>query len=80
MTTGTLLFDLGIDDEGLDGAVAVLDGDVLAVAGRGFEAGFGPVLCVGGGGERKKQKSGEEAEGCAAHGRSLVLRWIVGQG
>ncbi len=76
---GDFVFDLGIDDEGLDGAVAVLDGDVLAVARRGFEAGFGPVLGVGG--ERKKQEDGgEEAEGCAAHGRSLVLRWILGQG
>ena len=41
---GGLLADLGIDDEGLHGAVAVLEGDVLAVARRLFEGGFGPVL------------------------------------
>jgi len=53
---GDLLLGLGVDDEGLDGAVAVLDGDVLAMAGRGFEAGFGPVLCVGGEGEEQKEQ------------------------
>ena len=47
-------FDLGVDDEGLDGAVAVLEGNVLVVAGRGVETGFGPVLRVeGSGGEGK---------------------------
>jgi len=75
---GDFAFDLRIDDEGLDGAVAVLDGDVLAVARRGFEACFGPVLSVGGEG-KEQEDCGEEAEGCAAHGRSLVLRWIAGQ-
>ncbi len=33
MTTGTFCFDLGVDDEGLDGAVAVLDWDVFAMTG-----------------------------------------------
>ena len=57
-------FDLGIDDEGLNGAVAVLEVDVLVVAGRGVEAGFGPVLRLeGGGGEGKEQSGGEEFEG-----------------
>ena len=37
-------FDLGVDDEGLDGAIAMFEGDVFVVAGRGVEAGFGPVL------------------------------------
>ena len=50
-------FDFGIDDEGLDGAIAVLEGDVLVMAGRCVEAGFGPVLRLdGSGGERKKQQ------------------------
>jgi hypothetical protein len=57
-------FDLGVDDEGLDGAVAVLEVDVLVVAGRGVEAGLGPVLRVeGSGGERQEQSGGEEFEG-----------------
>ncbi len=37
-------FDLGIDDEGLNGAVAVFERDVLVVARGGVEARFGPVL------------------------------------
>ncbi len=82
---GGLLLDFGVDDEGLDGAVAVFDGDIFAMAGRGFEAGLGPVLCTSG--EREEQEDGaEEVEGCAAHGRSLVceefwdkrkfMRWL----
>ena len=63
--------DLGVDDEGLDGAVAVLEGDVLVVAGRGVEAGLGPVLRVqGSGGERKEQGDGEELEW-----RELIGAW-----
>lgn len=59
---GNFALYLGIDDKGLDGAVAVLDGNVLAVAGRGIEASLGPVLCVGG--EREEQEEcGEGAEG-----------------
>ena len=56
-------FDLGIDDESLDGAAAVLEVNVLMVTGRGVEAGFCPVLRVkGGGGERKEKQGGEEFE------------------
>jgi hypothetical protein len=47
-------FDLGVDDECLDGAITVLEGNIFMVAGRGVEAGFGPVLSVsvsGGDGE-----------------------------
>ena len=59
-------FDFGIDDEGLDGAVTVLEGDVLVVARRGVEAGLGPILRMdGSSGEGKKQ--GGESEG-ARHG------------
>ena len=61
---GSFGFDFGIDDEGLDGAVAVFEWDVLVVPGRGFEAGLGPVLRVQGrGGEGKEQSGGEEIEG-----------------
>jgi len=61
-------FDLGIDDEGFDGAVAVLEGDVLVVAGRGVQTGFGPVLRVeGSGGEGEEKGGGEELEG-GGHG------------
>jgi hypothetical protein len=57
-------FDLRIDDEGLDGAVAVFEVDVLVVAGRGVEAGLGPVLRLeGSGGEGKEEGGGEEFEG-----------------
>ena len=56
--------DFGIDDEGLNGAVAVLEGDVLVVARRGFEAGLGPVLRLqGGGSEREEKSGGKELEG-----------------
>src|ERR1700722_3383053 len=48
--------DLGVDDEGLDGAVAVFDGNVLVMAGRGFEAGLGPVLCLQTGSGEGKEK------------------------
>ena len=67
---GSFGFDFGIDDEGLNGATAVLEVDVLMVAGRGVEAGFGPVLRVnGGGGERQEKGGGEEFEGA---GRSSL--------
>ena len=60
---GGFALDFGVDDEGLNGAVAVVEGNVFAVARRGFEAGFGPVLRLDGyGGERKKQNAGEEPE------------------
>jgi len=60
-------FDFGIDDEGLDGAVAVLQGDVLVVARRGVEAGLGPVLRLDGSGGEGKKQGGGESEG-ARHG------------
>ena len=60
-------FDLGIDDEGLDGAVAVLEGDVLVVAGRCVEAGLGPILRLDGSGGEGKKQGGGESEG-ARHG------------
>ena len=64
MTTVALSLDLGIDDEGLKGAAAVVEGDVFVVAWRGFEAGLGPVLRVqGSGGKRKEQEEGEEVQG-----------------
>jgi hypothetical protein len=73
---GGLGFDLGIDDEGLHDAVAVLEGDVLVVAGRGVEACFSPVLRMdGSGGERKEQSDGEKFEGAwhrYRHAGSLV--------
>jgi len=74
---GCLLLDLGVDDEGLDGAVAVFDRGVFVVAGRGFEAGLCPVLCVGD--EREEQEEGEEFQGRSAHGRSVVPKRISGQ-
>jgi hypothetical protein len=66
-------FDFGINDEGLNGAVAVLEVDVLVVAGRGVEAGLGPVLRMEGGcGEGKEQEESEEVQDWSAHGRSVV--------
>jgi hypothetical protein len=51
----------------------VFDGNVLVMAGRGFEAGLGPVLCLQtGSGEGEKQSGGEEVQDWLAHGRSLV--------
>ena len=41
---GGFVADFGIDDEGLECAVAVLEGDVLAVTRRGVELGLGPLL------------------------------------
>jgi len=64
--------DLGVDDEGLDGAVAVFDGNVLVMAGRGFEAGLGPVLCLQTGSGEGKEKESEEVLNWSAHGRSVV--------
>ena len=37
-------FDFGVDDEGLDGAISVLEGHVLVMAGGCIEACFCPVL------------------------------------
>src|SRR5207244_12766043 len=37
-------FDLGVDDEGLVGAAAVREGDVVVVAGRGVAEGVGAVV------------------------------------
>jgi hypothetical protein len=51
----------------------VFDGNVLVMAGRGFEAGLGPVLRMEtGSGEGEKQSGGEEVQDWLAHGRSLV--------
>ena len=62
-------FDLGIDDECLDGAITMLEGDVFVVAGRGVEAGFGPVLSLSGGdGEGEEQSCGEKLKR-ARHGK-----------
>jgi len=67
------LADLGIDDEGLHGPVAVLDGDVLAVARRLLQRRFGPVLRdERGGGEGDEQDEGEREQDEAAHGVSLA--------
>ncbi len=44
---GGFVLDFGIDDEGLDGAVAPVERDIFPMARGGFEAGFGPVLRVG---------------------------------
>src|ERR1700722_5818192 len=44
----SLVFDLRVDDKSLNGAVAVLKRDIFMVAGRGFEAGLCPVLCLRG--------------------------------
>ena len=52
---GGLLADLGIDDEGLHGAVAVAEGDVLAMARRLLQRRLGPIL-------RKERASGEGEE------------------
>jgi hypothetical protein len=77
--------DFGVDDEGLDGAAAVLEVDVLGVAGRGVKAGLGPVLGVEGSGrEGKEQSSGEEVEGAgrrcrhveeSSTSRAAATRW-----
>ena len=63
MTTGALVFDLWIDHEGLNGAIAVLESHVLMVAGRCIQAGFRPVLRVDGSRcHRKKHSSGSKFE------------------
>ena len=52
-------FNLGVDHEGLNGTIAVLERHVLVVARRCFQAGFRPVLRMDGSGrERKKHSSG----------------------
>ena len=78
---GGLLADLGIDDEGLHGAVAVADGDVLAVARRFLQRRFGPVLREQrGGGEGEENDEGEMEQNGAAHGVSLALSSALRQG
>lgn len=73
--------DLGIDDEGLHGAVAMFEGDVLAVARGFFEHRLGPVLREkGSGGGGEKQSDGEDFEGGCAHGGSLDRGKEFGQG
>ena len=55
--------DFGIDDEGLDRAIAMLERNIFMVARRGFEAGFCPVLRLDRSGSKGKEKSsGEEFE------------------
>ena len=44
---GSFVLDLGIDDEGLQAAVAVLESDVLVMSRRSIEPGLGPVLSLG---------------------------------
>ena len=76
---GRLLADLGIDDEGLHGAVAVLEGDVLAVAWRLLER----ALAQSCAGERSSSEGKEwrgRGESCAAHGVSLALGSALRQG
>ena len=57
---GGFAADLGINDEGLDGAVVVLELDIFVVARRGLEPRPGPILCRGGnGGARNEEGSGK---------------------
>ena len=66
---GGFLLDFGVDDEGLERAVAVSEGDVLVVSRGGIEAGFGPVLRVGRGGEQRGEEGrGEEVQAGVAEG------------
>ena len=58
---GGLGFDFGIDDEGLDSAIAVFEGDVFVMTRRGIEAGFGPVLRLDGR-DREREKHGSDGE------------------
>ena len=67
---GRFGFDLGIDDEGLDGAVAVLERDVLVVAGRGVEAGLGPVLRLDGAAARGRSRAAARVR---ARGKVFVM-------
>ena len=73
-------FDLGVDHERLDGAVAVLERNILVMAGRGFEASPGPVLRVHGRGrERKKQSSDGKSDGMRhgeRHGEEFSHRGV----
>ena len=79
---GSFGFDFGVYDESLDGAVTVLERDVFMMARGGFEAGFGPVLCVDcGGGEGKEKSCGNESNGARhreSHGEECSTRWRRG--
>jgi len=77
---GGLLADLGIDDECLHGAVAVAEGDVLAVARRFLQRRLGPILREErASGEGKEDDEGEMEQNRAAHGVSLALRSALGK-
>ena len=54
--------DLGVDDEGVNGAGAVGDLDPFLVARRFVEDRFGPVLSAGGSGEGKRSEECGAAE------------------
>ena len=53
---GRFVADFGIDNEGVDGAAAVVDFDPFLMARRFVEDGFGPVLCGGGRGDGAKKR------------------------
>src|SRR5215469_4671386 len=59
---GYLALYLGVDDERLDHAVIVLEGDVFAVARRGFETSLGPVLRLRGEGREHGRQETENAK------------------
>ena len=79
---GCLVFDLRVDDQSLQGARGMLEGDIFAMARRSFQASFGPVLRVCGDGEQGKSERQREkkrkraggshfhAEKCSDGGRS----------
>ena len=58
---GGFSFHLGVGDEGGDDALVMGNLDVFVVAGGFFEAGLGPVLGGGGGGERAERGEEERA-------------------
>ena len=79
---GSFGFDFGVYDEGLDGAVTVLERDVFVMARGGFETRFGPVLRMDrSGGEGKEKSCGEEFNGAGhreSHGEECSTRWRGG--
>lgn len=62
--------DLGIDDEGLDRSVTVLERDIFVMSRGHFKACFGPVL--GDQWTGRKENKCEEFEEGYAHGRSVI--------
>jgi hypothetical protein len=79
---GSFGFDFGVYDEGLDGAVTMLERDVFVMTRGGFETSLSPILRMDrSGGKGKEESCSKESDGARrreSHGEECSTRWMGG--